>query len=126
MELTIANWCIFFVGLVLPFLLTIFTKTQAGFDNHQPRVYAEGLDGARKRALWAIQNGAETFALFAVAVLLAERAEVAQATVDQLALGFVAARVAYSLCYIFNLATLRSLVWVAGTACIVALFVLAT
>ena len=125
MELTIANWCILFVGLVLPFLLTVYTKTQPGFDNHQPRVYAEGLDGARKRALWAIQNGAETFALFAIAVLLAERAQVAQATVDQLALGFVAARVAYSLCYIFNLATLRSLVWVAGTACIVALFVLA-
>lgn len=125
MSLTIANWCIFFAGLVLPFVLTIYTKTQPGFDNAKPRVFIEGLQGARQRALWAIQNGQETFALFAVAVLLAERTGVAQMTVDQLALGFVAARVLFSVCYVANWATLRSLVWTVSMACVVALFVLA-
>jgi uncharacterized MAPEG superfamily protein len=71
-----------------------------------------------------VQNGYETFPLFLAAVLLAERAAVAQATVDMLAVGFVACRLVYGVMYVLDKATLRSLVWVAALGCVVALFVL--
>jgi uncharacterized MAPEG superfamily protein len=44
-------------------------------------------------------------------------------TANLLALIFVAARVAHGVCYIADLATLRSLVWLIGFGCSVGLFV---
>ncbi len=122
--LTIADWCIFVAGLIVPFLFTIYAKSSKEFDNAKPREYMEHLAGARKRAHWAVQNGYETYPLFIVAVLLAERATVAQPTVDMLAAGFVVCRLVYGLMYVLDKATLRSLVWVASMACVVTLFVM--
>jgi uncharacterized MAPEG superfamily protein len=124
LTLTIADWCIFVAGLVVPFVFTLYAKASKDFDNAKPREYMERLAGARKRAYWAVQNGYETFPLFLAAVLLAERAAVAQATVDMLAVGFVACRLVYGVMYVLDKATLRSLVWVAALGCVVALFVL--
>ena len=90
--LTIADWCILLAGLVVPFIFTIYAKATKTFDNAKPREYMERLDGARKRAHWAVQNSYETFPLFVAAVLLAERASVAQSTVNMLAVAFVVAR----------------------------------
>jgi uncharacterized MAPEG superfamily protein len=42
--------------------------------------------------------------------------------VDQLAIAFVAIRIVYALMYVLDWAALRSLVWFAGMACVVALF----
>jgi len=125
MTITIANWCIFAAGIVVPFIFTIYAKASKDFDNAKPREYMEHLAGARKRAYWAVQNGYETFPLFAVAVLLAERAAVAQSTVDILAMGFVACRLVYGIMYVADKATLRSIVWIAALACVIALFVFA-
>ena len=49
----------------------------------------------------------------------------AQGTLDQLALAFVALRVLHAVFYIANQATLRSLSYVGGLACIIAIFVMA-
>jgi uncharacterized MAPEG superfamily protein len=125
MTLTIADWCIFVAGVIVPFMFTIYAKASKDFDNAKPREYMERLAGARKRAYWAVQNGHETYALFVAAVLLAERAGAAQAAVNTLALGFVACRLIYGLLYVLDKATLRSLVWVAAMGCIVSLFVMA-
>jgi uncharacterized MAPEG superfamily protein len=65
------------------------------------------------------------FPFFAAAVLVAEFLNAPQAHVDALALGFIAVRVAYLGCYLANLAALRSLAWLAGIVCVVALFVAA-
>jgi uncharacterized MAPEG superfamily protein len=124
MTLTIADWCILVAGLVVPFVFTIYAKSSKEFDNSKPREYMENLAGARKRAHWAVQNGYETYPLFVAAVLLAERAAVAQPTVNMLAAGFVVCRLVYGLMYVLDKATLRSLVWVASMGCVVALFVL--
>lgn len=123
--MTIADWCIFAAGLVVPFVFTIYAKASKDFDNSKPRDYMEKLEGARKRAYWAVQNGNETFPLFAAGVLLAERAGVAQSRVDLLALGFIACRLVYGLLYVLDKATLRSVVWMAAMACLVSLFCLA-
>ena len=125
LSLTIADWCIFIAGLVVPFVFTIYAKASKDFDNARPREYMEHLDGARKRAHWAVQNGYETYPLFIAAVLLAERAGVTQATTDMLAVGFVVCRLVYGLMYVLDKATLRSLVWVGSMVCIVSLFALA-
>ena len=125
MTMTIANWCILAAGLVVPFIFTIYAKASKDFDNAKPREFMDHLAGARKRAYWAVQNGYETFPLFVAAVLLAERAAVAQSMVDMLAMGFVACRLVYGVMYVTDKATLRSLVWMAAMACVVALFVFA-
>ncbi len=124
--LTVADWCIFVAGLVVPFIFTIYSKTGKGFDNAKPREYMAQLEGARKRASWAVQNGYETYPLFVAAVLLAERAGVMQSTVNLLAIGFVVCRLLYGALYMLDKATLRSLVWVASMICVVSLFVLST
>ncbi|HQQ62570.1 MAG TPA: MAPEG family protein [Pseudomonadales bacterium] len=123
--MTLADWCILVAGLGVPFVFTIYAKASKDFDNSKPRDYMERIEGARKRAYWAVQNGQETFPLFAVAVLLAERAAVAQANVNMIAAGFVACRLVYGLMYVLDKATLRSVVWMASIACIVTLFVMA-
>ena len=125
MPMTLADWCIFVAGLVVPFVFTLFAKTSKDFDNSKPRDYMEKIEGARKRAYWAVQNGHETFPLFVAAVLLAERAAAAQAQVNFYAVGFVVCRLLYGMMYVLDKATLRSLVWVAAVVCIVRLFVLA-
>ena len=60
--------------------------------------------------------------LFAAAVIVAHLAHAPQARVDHLALGFVAARVGYLGAYLADLAPLRSLLWMAGLGCAIALF----
>jgi len=122
--LTIADWCLLAAGLVVPFIFTIYAKASKDFDNAKPREYMERLDGARKRAHWAVQNGYETFPLFIAAVLLAERAGVVQSTVNVLAVVFVISRLVYGTLYVCDKATPRSLVWVVSMVCVVSLFVL--
>ena len=122
--LTIADWCIFIAGMIVPVVFTLYAKASKDFDNAKPREYMEHIAGARKRAYWAVQNGYETFPLFVAAVLLAERATVSQPTVNMLAAGFVVCRFIYGLMYVLDKATIRSLVWAISMICIVSLFVL--
>ena len=58
-------------------------------------------------------------------MLIAHQAGADQSTVDTLAVAFIVIRLLYGAIYIANLATLRSLVWTAGFACVVGLFVVA-
>lgn len=123
--LTLADWCIFVAGVVVPFIFTIYAKATKDFNNARPREYMERLEGARKRAHWAVQNGYETYPLFVAAVLLAERAGAVQSTVNMLALAFVTCRLVYCALYVADKATARSVVWMASIGCVVALFVYA-
>lgn len=84
------------------------------YDNHHPRAQQASLAGWGARALAAHQNGFETFAPFAAAVLVAHILGGPSALVDGLALTFVASRVVYVACYVADLASLRSLVWTVG------------
>jgi uncharacterized MAPEG superfamily protein len=97
-----------------------------GFDNSAVRSYLDAQTGWRQRANWAQQNGYEAFPPFAAAVIIAHQAGVAQSTIDTLAVAFIVFRLIYGAIYIANLATLRSLVWTAGFACVVGLFIAAT
>jgi uncharacterized MAPEG superfamily protein len=82
------------------------------------------LQGLSQRAHWAEQNSFEILPAFIAAVLVAHFAGAEQASVDLLAVGFVVSRVLYSICYLMNWASLRSLIWMAGLLFIVSLFVI--
>ncbi|HEY1128277.1 MAG TPA: MAPEG family protein, partial [Roseateles sp.] len=67
-------------------------------------------------------NSWEALPIFIAGLFVAHQHQAAQATVDLLALGFIAARLAFVGLYLADQASLRSLVWVAGLAACVALF----
>lgn len=123
--MTIAYWCLLAAGFGVPFIFTIYAKASPDFDNAAPRTYMAALEGAKQRAYWSVQNLYETFPLFVAAVIIAHLQGVSQSTLDMIALGFVASRLAYGILYVVNQATLRSIVWIVSMVCIVSLFVLA-
>ncbi len=122
--MTTAYWCVLTAGL-LPYLATVTAKAGARFDNHLPRAWLAAQSGWRARANAAQQNAFEAFPFFAAAVLVAHQLGAPQARVDALALLFIAARVAFFVTYVADLALLRSIVWTVGIGSAVAIFVAA-
>ena len=120
-----ADWCVFAAAL-LPFPFTAAAKTSRKFDNATPREYLSALGGWRQRAHWVQLNSFEAFPPFAAAVIIAQlRNPPALGTLNALALGFIAFRLLYGACYLANQATLRTLMWCGGLACVVGLFLTA-
>ena len=123
--MTIAYWCVLAAGL-MPFLWTLVAKTTGErFNNRTPREWQSRLSGLPARAHAAHLNSFEAFPLFAAAVIVADLLDAPQATVDLLALAFIALRVLYGTFYLVDQHALRSLVWFAALACTVAIFVIA-
>jgi len=120
--MTIAYWCVLFMGL-FPYVATgIAKKGFEGYDNGMPRQWLAQQTGFRARANAAQANLFESLPFFFVAIVIATIAGAPQGRIDLLALGFVAARIAYLMCYVANWPATRSIVWLAGIACIVAIF----
>lgn len=123
--MTLAYWCVL-AAMFIPLAMTALAKVGGtGFDNARVRDYLAEQTGWRKRADWAQQNHHEIFPAFAAAVIIAHLGDASQAAINGWALAFVALRIAYSAIYVADLATLRTLVWSAGVACVVALFIIA-
>ena len=124
--MTIAYWMILTAAFV-PYVGTAYSKFAAGgcktYDNHAPRAQVDALPPQRKRAYWAQLNGFEAFPPFAAAVIVAHLAGVSQPTIDALAVSFVVLRIIYTMLYIHDKPTARSVVWAAGLTCVVSLFV---
>jgi uncharacterized MAPEG superfamily protein len=113
--MTIADWCI--LGAVLLYLLTLAPIKPLGwreFNNSAPRDPAFYAPPIRARVLGAHLNGIETFPFFAAAILLAEMKHGSQAVVDELAVGFLAVRLAFVGAYIVGWPTTRTLLWNLG------------
>ncbi|KVE95065.1 hypothetical protein WJ01_15785 [Burkholderia vietnamiensis] len=119
--MTTSQLCLFIVAL-LPFPMTFLAKARKCYDNHAPRAYLARLEGWRARAQAAHQNAWEALALFTAGLVVAWHNGANAHHVDQLAIAFVAIRIVYALMYVLDWAALRSLVWFAGMACVVALF----
>jgi len=127
--MTIAQLCLL-VACVLPVLCAALAKSKGfgkrrrdgGFDNHSPREWLARLDGWQARANAAQANSWEALPIFVAGLFVAHQHQAAQGTVDALALGFIAARLAYIGLYLADQASLRSLLWTAGLAASVALF----
>ena len=120
--MTIAYWCVLFMGLFPIVAAGIAKKGFEGYDNGMPREWLAKQTGFRARANAAQANLFESLPFFFAAVILASIENAPQERIDLLALGFVAARIAYLICYVANWPTTRSIVWLAGIACVVAIF----
>ncbi len=121
----LSYWCVLIAAL-LPFLFTAIAKgiERRHFNNRSPRDFQAKLTGPAQRAHWAHLNSFEAFPPFAAGVLIAQQLGAAQGRIDALAMAFVVLRLIYGACYLADVATLRSLVWAAGLACTIALFVI--
>ncbi|WP_457349760.1 MAPEG family protein [Roseateles sp. P5_D6] len=127
--MTIAQLCLL-VACLLPLGCTFLAKSKGfgkrrrdgGFDNNQPREWLAKLDGWQARANAAQANSWEALPIFVAGLFVAHQHQAAQGSVDALAVGFVAARLAFIGVYVADRASLRSLVWAAGLAACVALF----
>ena len=97
-------------------------RREGGFDNHSPRLWLAGLQGWQARANAAQQNSFEALPIFIAGVLVAERMQASQSIIDGLAIAFLAARVGYIGAYLADRANLRSVLWVLGLACCIAMF----
>ena len=120
--MTIAYWCVLFMGLLPIVAAGIAKKGFEGYDNGMPREWLAKQTGFRARANAAQANLFESLPFFFAAVILASIENAPKERIDLLALGFVAARIAYLACYVANWPTARSIVWLAGIACVVGIF----
>ena len=124
--MTLAYWCVL-IAAYLPIAWTGLAKFGGGggdFDNNSPREMLERTSGWRKRAHWVQLNGFEAFPPFAAAVIIAHAVHAPQGRVDLLAATFIVLRIIYGILYMADLATLRSIAWIAAVGCVVALFMI--
>ena len=125
--MTIAFWTLL-AAIALPWVMAALKKSPLAangkYSNRAPRAMQPNLQGFSQRAYWAEQNGYEVLPAFIAAVFVAHFAGADQATTDQFAVGFIVSRIIYSICYLMNWATLRSIVWLAGLLIIIGLFVI--
>ena len=101
----------------------IQAKQEGGYDNSDPRAQQASLSGVGARALAAQNNSFEAFPTFAAGVLIALWAQADLATVQVLCVVHVVARIAYIGLYLADYSTLRSLSWLLGFGCAIALMV---
>lgn len=120
--MTIAYYCVLFMGLLPIVAAGIAKKGFDGYDNGAPREWLAKQTGFRARANAAQANLFESLPLFFAAVIIAHIANAPQARIDLLAMGFVVCRIAYLFYYVANWPTTRSIVWLCGIACVVAIF----
>ena len=125
--MSIAYWCILITAL-LPYLWVVIAKSGApGYNNRNPRAWMAKQEGHYKvqRANAAHLNGFEAFPAFVAGVLMAQLAGVDPARITPLAITFVVARVLHGAFYLGDAPRLRSLSWLVGMLCVLALIVMA-
>ena len=127
--MTVALWCLP-IALLLPYMFTLIAKgltvrATGHLDNHDPRAFLAKAEGAAKRSHNAQLNTFEALPSLVAGVLTASFLGADQATLDGLAVAWIVLRLLYGVCYLANLATLRSLVWFGAFACALAMFGLA-
>lgn len=123
--MTTALWCLL-ISVFLPIVCAGISKAGGqGYDNAQPRDWLARQEGFRARAVAAQQNSWEALIIFAIAVLVAHGVAGPLESVDQMAVAFVLARLAYIVAYVANWALFRSLVWLLGFFLSISIFVAA-
>lgn len=116
-------YCCILIAACLPYVLAVLAKTAApGYNNKDPRGWVSKQDSYRVRNAYAAHlNSFEAFPAFAAAVLMAQLAQVDAQHVAWLSLAFIAFRILHGLFYVTAQQALRSLSWLGGFACVVAL-----
>lgn len=126
MSMSIAYWCVLIAAL-LPYLWVAVAKASGKrYDNRDPRGWQTHQDNPRCNAAYAAHlNAFEAFAPFAAGVVGAQITGVATDWIVGLAMAFIVFRVLHGVFYVARQPRLRSLAWVLGFGCVLALLVLA-
>lgn len=115
------------IMMLLPYIAKLplaKAMSQLGtYDNNHPRAQQAQLEGYGARTLAAHQNSFEALIVFSVAVLTALVTNHIAYWVQVVALVYVISRVVYHVLYLKNLASLRSLTWMVGYLCCLAIFI---
>ena len=118
---------IILAACLLPYVFTVIAKMAGGFksgDNQNPREFLARTTGLAARANAAQQNSFESLPLFIAAILMAEYMVVPQSFIMTLGLAYLVLRVIYGLCYLANLALLRSIIWCLSLLCPIFLLIM--
>lgn len=127
--MTLPLWTLL-VASILPYvwhaIASLYRKREFGsMDNAQPRQQQAKQTGAGARANAAALNSFEALAVYAPAVLVAHVLAPTSELSAQLALGWVAFRVAHGVLYIANQASARSVCFGLANSCMVLLYLVA-
>lgn len=124
MNFSTAYWCVL-IAAVLPYIWSYVAKANGSkFDNRNPRDWLAKQENPRSAHANAAQlNAFEAFAPFAAAVLMAQLAGVDGRQAGLLAIVFVVFRVLHGVFYLIDRDRLRSLCWLGGFICVIALLV---
>lgn len=122
--MNLSYWCILIAGILPVVTVAIAKWGKRDFDNSEPRRWLEKQEGLRRRADSAHRNHFEAFPFFAAGVLVAQQLNADQDSINMLAVVFIVARLVYTLLYLTDRATLRSLTWVIGYLAVIGLFLL--
>jgi uncharacterized MAPEG superfamily protein len=126
--LTLAHWTVP-VAALLPVVCAGIAKwgtmgrsrREGGFDNHHPREWLARQTDWRARANAAQSNSFEALPFYIGAVVIAHQVGADQTRLDVLTFLYIVLRLMYIMFYVADLATARSLAWVAALALNVAI-----
>ncbi|MEW6981601.1 MAPEG family protein [Colwelliaceae bacterium 6471] len=122
--MTILISCLF-IAAILPYIakapVAYAMNKLGGYDNNHPRAQQAKLTGFGARALAAHQNAFESLIVFSAAILTAIATQTINDTIALLAITHIIARILYNLLYLYNVGTLRSIVWAIGLGCSLAI-----
>jgi uncharacterized MAPEG superfamily protein len=120
-----ALW-ILLVSMLMPLACAGISKFGGAdrYDNANPRDWLARRSGYQARANAAQANCWEALAMYTAGLVAAWMGGIEGGTVALIAGIFLGARIAYVACYLANLSTLRSLVWLVGLGSCVCLVVM--
>ena len=99
------------------YLVTLALMAAKDYDNRHPRDQQARLEGWKKRAVAAHQNGFESFAGFAAAAIIAHLAKVDPFWQNTLSITYLVSRGLYPVAYIGDVHWARSTVWTVSLFC---------
>ncbi len=113
--MTTALWVLLATAL-LPIVCAGLSKFGGGdrYDNANPREWLARRTGRQARANAAQANSWEALIVYVAGLAAAFMGGVEGATIGLIATIFLGSRIAYIVCYLADLATLRSLTWLVG------------
>ncbi|MBJ20659.1 MAG: MAPEG family protein [bacterium] len=125
--MTTPFWClvaVIFIPIALAAVGGQFrSKAFGSADNKNPRAQATQLSDAGARAYAAQENAWEAAIMFSVAVITTHLAGLAPSEAAPFTIAFVVLRVVHGISYIRDIDKVRSLSFLLGLVCMIALFV---
>ena len=110
--------------IYVPFLAVGYGRFQVGYDRSAPRALFDKLPAFAQRATWAHENSFEAFVQFSAAALMAYVTGQDSIWAVSAAIAHVVARLFFSVFYIFDIPSLRSLMFGVGSLGTFTLFAL--